>query len=252
MELGDSARAEAGAGSARSKREERLPVGEKTALLGGGPSGLDPGLDGPEAAPNGRLALDLEDPRAAGPEGGKANSARGALSLSSGARTPLRRQQGRDGGSGGASSSRIAFVTAMLMGVALCFHSVLEGAAMGAQVTISASIHIFIAIVSHKGLAAYALGSSLVDSGAGEQRFWSVILPFAAASPFGIVLGFIISDVARGIGAASISALASGTFLYVAFMEVIPKELRDRGFPGAKLACLFGGFAIMSILAVWA
>lgn len=76
-------------------------------------------------------------------------------------------------GSGGAgschavhdhASGRVSFVTAMLMGVALCFHSLLEGAAMGAQETISNSLHIFIAIVSHKGLAAYALGSSIVES----------------------------------------------------------------------------------------
>jgi zinc transporter 1/2/3 len=35
---------------------------------------------------------------------------------------------------------------------------------MGAQQTITSSLHIFIAVVSHKGLAAYALGSSIVDS----------------------------------------------------------------------------------------
>lgn len=61
----------------------------------------------------------------------------------------------------------VSFVTAVLMGVALCFHSLLEGAAMGAQDTIANSLHIFIAIVSHKGLAAYALGSSIVDSRVG-------------------------------------------------------------------------------------
>ena len=42
------------------------------------------------------------------------------------------------------------------------------------------------------------------------QRFWSVILPFTFASPVGIFLGYIVSDLARGVGAASISALASG------------------------------------------
>lgn len=35
---------------------------------------------------------------------------------------------------------------------------------MGAQVNIVDSVHIFIAIAAHKGLAAYALGSSVVDS----------------------------------------------------------------------------------------
>ena len=44
------------------------------------------------------------------------------------------------------------------------FHSLLEGAVLGAQETITNSMHIFIAIVSHKGLAAYALGSSIIES----------------------------------------------------------------------------------------
>lgn len=40
------------------------------------------------------------------------------------------------GPAGGGGSRRVTFLTAMLMGVALCFHSLLEGAAMGAQPTI--------------------------------------------------------------------------------------------------------------------
>ena len=39
-----------------------------------------------------------------------------------------------------------------------------HGMAMGAQANIVDSVHIFIAIAAHKGLAAYALGSSVVDS----------------------------------------------------------------------------------------
>lgn len=159
----------------------------------------------------------------------------------------------------------VTFLTAILMGVALVFHSLLEGAAMGAQSTISNSFHIFIAIVSHKGLAAYALGSSVVDALGTESLrrspffvlpappgFWGVVLPFTFASPLGIFLGFIASDFAQGVGAASVSALAAGTFLYVAFMEVIPKELRDPRHAKQKVACLLGGFAAMSILAIWA
>lgn len=147
---------------------------------------------------------------------------------------------------------QVSFGTAVLMGIALCFHSLLEGAAMGAQSTISNSLHIFIAIVSHKGLAAYALGSSIVDSNVEMNSFWSVIIPFTLASPIGIFIGYIASGIAQGIGAASISALASGTFLYVAFMEVIPKELVDPSRAGLKLCALLLGFALMSILAIWA
>jgi hypothetical protein len=44
----------------------------------------------------------------------------------------------------------------------------------------------------------------------------------------------------------------AGTFLYVAFMEVIPKELREPSRMPLKLAALLAGFALMSVLAIWA
>ena len=44
--------------------------------------------------------------------------------------------------------------------------SCLQGAALGAQEDVVNSLHIFIAIQAHKGLAAYALGSSIVESDA--------------------------------------------------------------------------------------
>ncbi|KAK9838166.1 hypothetical protein WJX81_006014 [Elliptochloris bilobata] len=150
------------------------------------------------------------------------------------------------------AQAQVSFLTAALMAVALCFHSVLEGMAMGAQVNIVDSVHIFIAIAAHKGLAAYALGSSVVDSQAGMRKFWTVIGLFASATPVGILLGVVLSTVANSDGAASVSALASGTFLYVAFMEVIPRELGNPSHRTLKLAMLMAGFGAMSLLAVWA
>jgi len=77
-------------------------------------------------------------------------------------------------------------------------------------------------------------------------------LPFTFASPAGIFIGYVISDLAKGAGAAGLSALASGTFLYVAFMEVIPREMTDSRLVGSKLGALLLGFTLMSILAIWA
>lgn len=51
-------------------------------------------------------------------------------------------------------------------------------------------------------------------------RFWTVIGLFSLATPVGIFVGFGMSGIASGHGGAALSALASGTFLYVAFMEV--------------------------------
>lgn len=85
-----------------------------------------------------------------------------------------------------------------------------QGMAMGAQATVVDTLHIFIAIVAHKGLAAYALGSSVVDSGASKMRFWSVIAVFALATPLGIGLGSVVARFSNSGPAAALSALASG------------------------------------------
>jgi len=147
---------------------------------------------------------------------------------------------------------RLGFATAVLLAAALCVHSILEGMALGSQSDMKNTEDIFIAIIAHKGLAAYALGASVVESGASERQFWAVVGMFAAATPLGIGMGYALSDSNNGAGGAALSALASGTFIYVATMEVIPKELADPSHRGLKTLMLLTGFGLMSLLAVWA
>lgn len=147
---------------------------------------------------------------------------------------------------------RVSFLTALFLGMSLSLHSVLEGLALGAQQTLSESEDVLLAIAAHKGLAAYALGASLVDSRTTRSRFWRVAGSFSVASPIGIFLGYALSEISSSAGAAALSALASGTFLYVAMMEVIPKELNDGQNTTSKLIIMFLGFGAMSVLAIWA
>ncbi|GBF88617.1 zinc transport protein [Raphidocelis subcapitata] len=149
------------------------------------------------------------------------------------------------------SNRRLSFATALLLAGALCVHSLLEGMALGAQPTLRGTEDIFLAIVAHKGLAAYALGASIVESRASDAKFWTTIGLFAAATPVGIFLGYGFAAHSGGVGAA-VSALAAGTFIYVALMEVVPKELEDGRHRAAKMASMLVGFGLMSLLAVWA
>lgn len=151
-----------------------------------------------------------------------------------------------------AGGRKMSFATAVLLAAALCVHSVLEGMALGSQDNMKDTEDIFIAIIAHKGLAAYALGGSVVESGADDRRFWTLIALFSSATPLGIFLGYSVSAASHGVGGAALSALASGTFLYVAMMEVIPKELADGHNRVWKMLMLVLGFGAMSLLAVWA
>lgn len=146
----------------------------------------------------------------------------------------------------------LSFATAVLLACALCIHSILEGMALGAQSSMRSTEDIMIAIAAHKGLAAYALGASIVESKASAQRYWTVIGLFSMATPVGIFLGYILSEASKSRGGAAMSALASGTFLYVALMEVIPKELADGQHRLMKMSMFLLGYSLMSLLAVWA
>lgn len=76
---------------------------------------------------------------------------------------------------------------------------------------------------------------------------------FASATPIGIAIGYASSNLGHGSAGAAMSALASGTFLYVALNEVIPKELEHPdGHRVLKVVALLLGFGLMSLLAVWA
>ena len=124
---------------------------------------------------------------------------------------------------------------------------------MGAQKRLESSFDVFVAILAHKGLASYALGSSLLESNMRVGRFNAVVWFFASATPAGIFLGFAISAVSGGLLSAIATALASGTFMYVAMMEVIPRELskpHDR-HGWLKVLLLLAGFAIMAFVAIW-
>lgn len=155
-----------------------------------------------------------------------------------------------------------SMAVAMVLFIALSFHSVLEGLGIGAQTETAWGV--FLAIVMHKGLAAFALGSGLVQSAMPIAHVMLYMLVFSFMSIIGIIVGWIIAaDSSEDSAAAGICvALASGTFIYVAVMEVIPQEFPrhshggdDRpaktSFTAQKAAALVAGYAIFGLLAKW-
>lgn len=148
-------------------------------------------------------------------------------------------------------TSRGKSAVAVVLFVALSFHSILEGLGIGAQK--KAEWGIFTAIVVHKGLAAFALGSGMLQSRMGKRRFILNMFVFSLMSIIGILVGWAISvDGSEDSAAAGIClALASGTFIYVAVMEVLPKEFSNHVHVYRKTVYVLLGYMIFGILAKW-
>ena len=138
----------------------------------------------------------------------------------------------------------------------LSVHSIFEGLALGLETTISNLVQLFIAISIHKSVLSFGLGMKLFETFTpGHVKIAVIgIFLFCSGSPLGSVIGILISlnpgnnsgsesgnnttanpfsstepiplnDVSGTMYATAIlECLATGTFLYLTFIEVIPNE----------------------------
>ena len=142
-----------------------------------------------------------------------------------------------------------------LLALILSIHSFIAGAALGIEKTILASTVLFIAIIAHKGGAAFALGISMVRGGILKRRHIKVILLFSVMTPLGIFLGSALS---KGFGSSTgeilegvFDSLAAGTFLYVAVLDIIEEEFSIPGNELLKFVSIILGLSLMALLAIW-
>ena len=102
----------------------------------------------------------------------------------------------------------------------------------------------------------FGVGLRLVQVGT-ESR-WAVlsILSLALMSPLGLAIGLAVpqgdSEAGQGLAQAVLEGMAAGTFLYVTFLEILPRELASPEAPLAKWSCVAAGFAFMAVIALWA
>ena len=141
----------------------------------------------------------------------------------------------------------------MLLFVVLSVHSIITGISLGLETAMMTTVSLFIAIIAHKGAAAFALGTALVSSGEGPHR--RTILAFAATTPLGIILGTVLSEALASNWAIGFTAvfngLAAGTFLYVALMDIFIEAFQTPGARWSKLLFALIGFSLMALIVFW-
>lgn len=142
-----------------------------------------------------------------------------------------------------------------LLALILSIHSFIAGAAFGIEKTILASAVLLIAIIAHKGGAAFALGISMERGGVIKARYIKVILLFSIMTPLGIFLGSVLGSafssntgkLLEGI----FDSLAAGTFIYVAVLDIIEEEFSIPGNELLKFLSIVAGLSLMAVLAIW-
>ncbi|XP_049624692.1 zinc transporter ZIP2 [Suncus etruscus] len=145
---------------------------------------------------------------------------------------------------------------ALILLLSLSFHSVFEGLAVGLQPTIAMTVQLCLAVLAHKGLVVFGVGLRLVQIGTRSRWAMVSIVSLALMSPLGLAIGMAVaqgdSEGGRGLAQAVLEGVAAGTFLYVTFLEILPRELAGPESPLAKWGCVAAGFAFMAFIALWA
>lgn len=143
-----------------------------------------------------------------------------------------------------------------LLLLTLSIHSIIAGMALGAQQSLAGFMIIVIAILAHKSAAGFALGVSLHRIGTDVHRARKLILGFSIMTPLGIVLGTGISALLDSTGEqvfeALFDAIAAGTFLYIASLDIIREEfLPPRSDRRVKWLWAAIGLSLMAVVAIW-
>jgi zinc transporter 1/2/3 len=142
-----------------------------------------------------------------------------------------------------------------VLALVLSVHSIIAGIALGAESSAITSAALFIAIMAHKGVAGFALGVSLRRAHIKRPRAVGLIAFFATMTPLGIAVGAVLGALLSGRGAewfeGIFDALAAGTFLYIAVIDIVESEFAKQGDAGAKFAMVLLGIAVMALIAVW-
>ena len=113
----------------------------------------------------------------------------------------------------------------LLLGLGL--HSFLAGIGFGASIDLTQAVSLSIAILAHKYLAAFTLGCPFYKSGVPFKQHLIIGICFGSITPFGIAIGWALENSLESWVSDIFISIASGTFIYVAIIEILVPEFGD-------------------------
>ncbi|XP_065671467.1 zinc transporter ZIP1 [Hydra vulgaris] len=113
---------------------------------------------------------------------------------------------------------------------AISLHSLFEGLAVGLLTQTSDVLELFVALVIHKSIIAFSIGVQLVDAKMSSSTVVLCLGIFSSMTPIGIGLGMAVLSSFNSLAlrlwfSGVLQGIATGSFLYVTFFEVLPREL---------------------------
>lgn len=138
--------------------------------------------------------------------------------------------------------------------LALSFHAVFEGLAVGLETKVNNVWYLLLAIATHKFVISFCVGVDLLSTRTRLFLMMVYVATFSFVSPLGIGIGIALSDDSSSSGGdlttVILQGMAAGTLLYVVFFEVLQREKANTQSGVLQLIAIMAGFGVMFALQV--
>ena len=137
--------------------------------------------------------------------------------------------------------------------MAMGFHSVFEGIALGLQPDLTGWASILAVIVLHKWAESMSIGVSIVKHKITGNKMLILIFLYVICTPLGIIIGLNVKGSNKLIESIFMGASA-GTFVYIACVEIITEEFGNNHHGGPaknkylKLVFYLLGLTLMGVV----
>ncbi|XP_060530203.1 zinc transporter ZIP3-like [Cylas formicarius] len=151
-------------------------------------------------------------------------------------------------------TNREKIMRCVLTIAALSLHSIIEGLSIGLQRRAVEIWYLFTAVSIHSATILFCLGLELLLA---RTRIRFIVIQMgvlALATPFGMLLGLIVTietpgeTTAKSIVTILLEGLSAGAILYITFFEILNREKERRVHRMLRGLCIVGGFAMMGLL----
>ncbi|XP_043249329.1 protein zntB-like isoform X1 [Colletes gigas] len=141
-------------------------------------------------------------------------------------------------------------VQGLLTVLALSFHAIFEGLAVGLEPSIGSVVYLAAAIATHKLVISFCVGMELYVAGASTRTTLGYLTIFSMVTPIGIAVGLALGHFKNdsenlGPTPTILQGMAAGTLLYVVFFEVLARERANEKSGLLQLSAIIIGFMLM-------
>ena len=137
--------------------------------------------------------------------------------------------------------------------LALSLHRIFEGMTLGLQQSIFAVFSLLGAVMCHEVVIGFSLGLQFVKNNLSTKRAFLSCFLVSLILPGGAAVGMVIVefgdsgatlDMANGV----LQSIATGTFIYVTFFEILQEEIGGHDTSILKITSVLVGFIVMALI----